>query len=219
MIEHFNKIEGWCNIAWYEQIKFFNSQFSLSGGITEIGVHHGKFFIMLNSFTNSNETSYAIDLFGNQELNIDKSGKGNLEIFKKNLQNYDKHQGKNVKIIAGDSLDKSIIKNLPTNHSKFVSIDGGHTHYHIKNDLEIAEKIVAHNGLIFIDDFLHPKWLGVTEGIFNYLEQKNALVPLAVGFNKLVMCNISYHQLYLKKLSIKKAQFGLLKGFSFRLLN
>jgi hypothetical protein len=48
-------------------------------------VHHGKTFILLSLCLKEKELGIAVDIFDNQELNVDFSGKGDLELFRRNL--------------------------------------------------------------------------------------------------------------------------------------
>src|ERR1700759_4545612 len=57
----------------------------VSGAVAEIGVHHGRLFIGLHLLQRGTGKSVAIDLFGDQERNIDNSGNGNLEKFVDNV--------------------------------------------------------------------------------------------------------------------------------------
>jgi hypothetical protein len=61
---------------------------NISGAVAEIGVHHGKLFIGLNLLRQKDEYSVAIDVFGSQQLNIDRSGKGDLASFRRNVQRW-----------------------------------------------------------------------------------------------------------------------------------
>ncbi len=47
------------------------SQNKITGAVCEIGVHHGRSFILLHLLTNGNEKSVAYDLFEMQEQNVD----------------------------------------------------------------------------------------------------------------------------------------------------
>ena len=61
-------------------------QWSLPGGVVEIGVYHGKFFIAMNGLiTDPSVRSVAVDLFESQDLNIDSSGRGDADAFRANL--------------------------------------------------------------------------------------------------------------------------------------
>lgn len=160
-------------------------------------VYSGKFFILLNQIVDASDESYAIDLFDRHDLNIDCSGiDASLARFQNNLKLYDVHQGKNVKIIAGDSTAASIIDRLPMAAFRFVSIDGGHTAEHTINDLNIARKIMCADGVTIVDDIININWMGVIEGVFHFLVQKPVLVPFAIVGNKMLFSNISYHKVY-----------------------
>ena len=196
----FNNIEGWCCDELFTTIDFFDSlPINKKGGIAEIGVHHGKLFTLLNSIVEPNFNSYAIDIFDNQTLNIDRSGNGNLQIFKNNLEKYDVHKGKNTIIISGDSTDTALqlTKTIQPGSLRFISIDGGHTAEHAFNDLKIAEQLISNEGIVIVDDILNHRWLGVYEGVIKYLQTNPTLVPIMMGHNKLYMAKMSYKDYYL----------------------
>jgi len=195
----FKNIHGWCNNELYNILNLLDkAEINKNGGCLEIGIHHGKFYCLLNSLVDEKETSIAIDIFSNQHLNIDSSGYGNLEIFKDNLVKYDVHKGKNTKILNFDSTDIKLCKELEKYAGcfKLISIDGGHTAEHTISDLKLANTMINNEGIVFIDDILHPHWLGVLEGTVKFLEHKPTLVPFALGSNKLLLCKLSYHSYY-----------------------
>lgn len=197
----FYRIDGYCMGECFHVVDQIDaSGINNNGGICEIGVHHGRFYMLLNSTTELGEKSFAVDVFENQELNIDNSGNGSRFYFEDNLKNLDKHAGANTNIIAGDSTDSALdlINTIGPGTMRYVSIDGGHTVEHTLNDLKIAEKIVKNNGVVILDDIMHYCWLGVIEASVKYLSQNPTLVPFAIGYNKLWMCKLSYHKKYLE---------------------
>ena len=164
----------------------------------EIGVHHGKLYILLNSVIDSKFSSYAVDIFSNQDLNIDGSGNGSLEIFKKNLMLFDIHKGANTVIIAGDSTDDGLMlrKRIGVGSMRFISIDGGHTAEHTINDLKISSELISNEGVVILDDILNHHWLGVIEGVVKFLDSKPTLIPFAIGHNKLYLSKLSFNHRY-----------------------
>jgi hypothetical protein len=198
----FWRVDGYCMAEVFRVIDLIDSSgINNSGGVCEIGVHHGRLFMMLNQVTDSTDKSYAIDVFENQELNIDNSGRGSKEHFIDNLSNVDhKHHGANTTIITGDSTDSSLdlVNIIGAGTQRFISIDGGHTVEHVLNDLQIAEKLVRNEGVVIVDDIMHYSWLGVIQGTVKYLERHPTLIPFAIGYNKLWMCKMSYHKKYLE---------------------
>jgi Methyltransferase domain len=194
----FSLVHGWCSDTLASVITAIDAHQKsrgVHGGIAEIGVHHGKLFIMFNSVCGADEKSYAIDVFDNQELNIDNSGSGSLAIFKNNLQTYDRHQGANVSIISADSVTANLDE-LIDQPVRLFSIDGGHTAEHTISDLKKAQLRLHPEGVIVLDDILNYHWLGVIEGTITFLRTQPTLVPVAIGLNKLFLVNLSFAEKY-----------------------
>lgn len=211
----FKEVDGWCETTLFHTVDMLSrAEINQKGGCCEIGVHYGKLFILLNSVIDQSETSYAIDVFSRQDLNIDKSGWGSKEVFMDNLSKYDVHKGKNVQIIEGDSTDYSLeLTNLIKPGSiRFMSVDGGHTAEHVINDLNIATQIINNEGVVIVDDILNPYWMGVIEGVVRFLDRKPTLVPFALGHNKLYMAKLS-HAEYYKALFSTSPLFAKHTGF------
>jgi hypothetical protein len=129
----FHTVEGWASDQLFQTIDLLSSlDINRSGGCAEIGVHRGKFYLLLNQVVDAGERSWAIDVFDNQELNVDGSGSGwsdYLATFQANLQKFDAHGGANTEIVVGDSTDPAL--NLESRIGlgalRFMSVDGGHT--------------------------------------------------------------------------------------------
>lgn len=193
----FRRIEGFTIGQALDVLDQLDHSGLLGGsGVGEIGVHHGQFYMALNCLSQANSTSYAIDVFDDQHLNIDRSGKGNLAIFKDNISKLDRFQGTNTYIIQQDSTSSAlnITNTIEPGSLKLFSIDGGHTAQHTINDLVLANQVIADSGVVILDDIMHYCWLGVIEGAIYYLRQYPTLVPFAIGHNKLWMCKISHYQ-------------------------
>lgn len=195
----FIQVEGWCEPELFDLINLFDSaSINQKGGVCEIGVHHGKLFILLNQTTQPEFDSYAIDVFDDQKLNIDNSGCGSVQRFKENLSYHDRHGGTNTVIISGDSTDSGLelTKKIKPGSIRFFSIDGGHTATHTLNDLKIANELISNEGVVILDDILNHRWMGVIEGAVDFLGTRPTLVPFAMGHNKLYFCKFSYHSYY-----------------------
>ena len=187
------------------------------GGVLEIGIHHGQFFIALNQLIDDHQ-SYAVDVFDDQHLNIDFSGEGDYHQFIDNLNKFDKHRGQNVKIIKGDSTDNSIFDNISKCH--YVSVDGGHTVQHVINDLTIATNLLTNNGIVIVDDYFNHWWPSVTEGIMKFLMTSPILVPFATSKNKMWMCKLSYQNKYFEYIkNIEDFNITHVKFFGHNIIN
>ncbi len=205
----FYHVEGWCHnnlpyvLEWLDALPC-----NRGGGICEIGVHHGQFFMALNALTELEDRSFAVDVFEDQELNIDKSGGGSSEIFKSHLARYDRHQGHNTVVVRADSTDPAaqadLRERIGLGKVRFFSIDGGHSARHTVNDLELACQLTKNAGVVFVDDFLSSHWLGVMEGTMAYLSRAPTLIPFAVGLNKMLLCRLSFYDTYFKALAASR---------------
>ena len=74
-----------------------------NGSAAEIGVHHGKLFIGLHLLKRPTELSVAIDVFGDQELNVDASGGGDIAKFRANVRRWSSTDG--LVVHQGDSTE------------------------------------------------------------------------------------------------------------------
>ena len=71
-------IKGWLAPLDFYIIKkliISQSEKGIEGSICEIGVHHGKSFIPMATYSHPSKC-YCIDLFNKQSLNVDNSGNG-----------------------------------------------------------------------------------------------------------------------------------------------
>jgi effector-binding domain-containing protein len=213
----FHSVHGYCKKhTAYVLDLIEQSPYNKKGkGVAEIGIHVGRFYILLNRTVTSPEfKSYAIDLFESaQEKNIDNSGRGNLQYFIENLKHHDLYEGNNTVILEGDSTDSGIkFDNIIEPGSlKYVSIDGGHTPTHVVNDLKLAEKWIESEGVVIVDDIMHEGWVGVVQGTLNYLSSHPTLQPFAIGYNKLWLSKVSVRQTYkyiLENSPIARTSYG-----------
>jgi len=58
---------------------------------------------------------------------------------------------------------------------RFIHIDGGHSAEQTHSDLVLAEQHLAPGGVIALDDYQHPAWPGVTEGLDTFMESGTRL--------------------------------------------
>jgi hypothetical protein len=192
----YKEVQGWMNLkvpkvlhAWAEVYGEFRGNEGASPAL-EIGVHHGRFFLALEAAMPAGVQCFAVDVFGDQELNIDHSGKGNLTIFKENCARLAKDESR-IKPIKLDSFSVPTCSGLPHQYS-LISIDGGHTREHTGSDLLYANNSIKPGGLIILDDFSNVNWLGVMEGAMDFLAKPDRrIAPFFAGYNKRFLTTIS----------------------------
>jgi hypothetical protein len=184
-----SEVRGWLHrstAVYLSAIEVLQRELGIDGDVCEIGVHHGKSFLCLALGLPAGHKAVAIDLFENRALNVDHSGWGDRAILERNLAAHG--AGTNVTIIAADSMKLDEVGFLsPGRRFRLFSIDGGHTPAVTCNDLFVAERTIADRGLVILDDFLNPRWLGVITGLFRYWSSSGALMPVAALPGKLLL--------------------------------
>lgn len=203
------KVEGWLDsdaISIITKLAQAQHKFDIKGHVGEIGVHHGKLFILLYLLTSKSENAIAVDIFDKQYLNVDQSGKGDLERFLQNLESFAKDKQK-LKIISEDStqISSDDIKKLVGGELRLFSVDGGHTPEITRNDLRIASKSICEGGVIVLDDCFNGLFPGVSEGTNQFFMYDNArgIVPFAIGthdVNKVFFTTSIYADKYIEYL-------------------
>jgi methyltransferase family protein len=211
------KIEGWLHPHAAELIAAISEiqkQEGISGAIGEIGVHHGRLFILLLLTAAPGERAFAIDVFEHQELNVDGSGYGNREVLLRNVRDFC-GRDKDVLIIANSSLDLSpdeIVDQV--GQVRLMSIDGGHTAECTTNDLQLAGAMVHDRGVVILDDYFNSSWPDVATGAAEYfLRPESKLKPFAIGPNKLFISAPSNHDLYRKELRARFSSYKTSRMF------
>jgi len=199
--EH-QQVDGWLSDMAIAMIRCLDSaqqHHQITGNVCEIGVHHGRLFILLDLLTTQGENALAIDVFEDQHLNYDKSGKGEREIFLSNINTYVKTQD-NLKVIKSDSsvLDGHQITELAGGKIRLFSIDGSHTLEMTYHDLTTASEAIAPGGIIILDDYFNEAWPGVSEGTHRFFREQTSptIIPFAVGGNKVFLTTPSMSSVY-----------------------
>jgi hypothetical protein len=188
-------VDGWLEPEVLTILTVLNSaqrSKNISGAVAEIGVHHGRLFIGLNLLQRADEHAVAIDLFGDQDLNVDLSGKGDLAAFQRNLERWSPDH--KVVIHQGDStqLQAAELRELAHSEVRLFSVDGGHTDPIVFSDMKLAEDTLTPGGIVIADDIFNQYWPGVATGTLRYMEQGGQLVPFAIGFNKVFFATPPY---------------------------
>jgi len=204
-VKHGNRlVKGWLTPGAIQAIVRLSAkqrEAGVSGGVAEIGVHHGRLFILLYLLTAMAEPAVAIDLFSFQDLNRDHSGAGDLERFKTNLRRH--ADTSRLVVYEGDSmsLDPKTLMNLGAGRLRMISIDGGHSPEVTAHDLHISEGALANGGIIILDDCFNEAWPGVVEGVQQHFSSDRSIIPFGVGGGKTFFCHKGFAQAYASVLS------------------
>jgi hypothetical protein len=175
----------------------YQLQKNVTGSCVEIGVHQGKLFIALCLALRVDELALCIDIFDDQDLNLDGSGKGDLAALRANIEKFGIDSSR-IRILKNSSEDVNPDDILSeVGPARFFSVDGGHWESIVKNDLRLSEKTLVKGGVIALDDYCRVEWPDVTAGydIWRHTTESN-IVPFAAGSNKLFLCHAEYSSAY-----------------------
>jgi hypothetical protein len=161
----------------------------LTGSVAEIGVHHGRGFVLLCLGLLKGDRAYCVDIFDDQHLNKDHSGRGNRAILENNLKRF----GIAVEQVRIDPRSSALVQPSDVMSQvgpiRLFSIDGGHWQDIVASDLALAEQVLAEYGVIALDDFHRAEWPEVSVGYFKWFAgRKRPIVPFAIGFKQLFLC-------------------------------
>lgn len=186
------------------QVADLQSLSNVTGHVAEIGVHEGRLFILLCLLRNDTEAAVAVDVFERQDLNRDRSGRGNFARLRRNLRKYVRH-GTAPILISADSRDLSSATLVEAAGGQFrlFSVDGGHEAETVFHDLEVAAGALRQGGIILLDDFFNEGWPGVADGTCRFFASQRFpdLVPFAIAQNKVLIGECAYAENYRKALT------------------
>jgi hypothetical protein len=199
-VRHGNRrVHGWLERGAIDMIcRFGRAQIAagIDGHVAEIGIHHGRLCILLTLLSRPGEATVAVDLFSRQELNSDRSGDGDLAVFRKNMARHADtetlvvREGPSEEIVGRDIID------LAGGPIRLFSVDGGHSAATTLHDLETAEAALAPRGLIILDDCFNEFWPDVSTGLHVFLSTPRRVVPFAIGGNKTFLASPEAAGLY-----------------------
>ena len=183
------KISGWLGFVDFEILKtLIQANHDSSNAAVEIGVHHGKSTLPITYFSD-NRKVYIIDLFGDQEQNIDHSGSGNKLFFLKTMEIFNINRNRIVidERMSNEVSPKDILDSVGM--IDFFHIDGGHHADAVASDIRLACNVASDDCVIAIDDMFRPEWPEVSSAAFSseVLNHHN-FVLFAIGFNKGYWC-------------------------------
>lgn len=192
-------VAGWLEPEVLDIVRAFDSvqrRNEIPGGVAEIGVHHGKFFIGLQLLLSDEQRALAIDVFGDQHLNVDGSGEGDRDKFVANVKRWASTNRLVVHQADSTRLDGAAVRELAGSSVRLFSVDGGHTEEIVFSDMQLAEACLTPGGVVIADDVFNERWPGVSVGTLHYLENRAGLVPFAIGFNKVFLTQPEYVEIF-----------------------
>jgi hypothetical protein len=166
----------------------YQNENNIRGHLCEIGVHHGRLFLMLALARRAGERALGIDLFEDDEINANTHHAGRDSALFANarrlgieLAEDETFKTSSLDIEAADILRRT------TGRIRFFSIDGSHLYRPVEHDLRLAESAITTDAVIAIDDFFNKDWADVSFATYDFLRRTDALVPFAITSSKLYL--------------------------------
>jgi predicted O-methyltransferase YrrM len=195
VFEEIQRLPGWFNFddcAHFYLVLSMQSALGVKGDLFEIGSYHGRSTTLMAYCLKQNENIYVCDAF-DIEAEDSYFHRPTPEGVLENILRVNPSLDPSHVIIHKCLSDE--LKLVAENRFRFIHIDGGHSKEQTFQDLILSEKHLINNGIIAIDDFCHPVYPGVKEGVREFL---------AIRPNFLVLADLNRHGAFGRKLYIVK---------------
>lgn len=153
----------------------FQSEMGVSGPLVEIGTYEGRFFIALCHALAPGETALGMDLF-------DWPNAGVIDRFERNCLTHGVPPERRItwkadsKVLAPEEL----LARLGGRRPRFIHVDSEHSRAVLTKDLELATAVLAPEGIMVLDDMLHPGYPTLMVAVHEYLQRHPEMCMLAV---------------------------------------
>ena len=178
------------------------SEFGITGPVTEVGSFEGRFFIALAHALAGDETALGIDLFDWPNPQV-------LDRFEANCLKHGVAAERRVtwKADSRSMKPEELLAKLGGRRPRFIHIDGEHSRAALSRDLELATSVLAPAGIIVLDDMLHPGYPTLMVAVHEYLQRHPEMCALAiidretvVAATKFILCRTEWFKTYEEKL-------------------
>jgi hypothetical protein len=190
------------------------TELGITGDLIEIGTFRGRFFIAMALGLAPGENALGIDLFDWPDQGVLAS-----------LLEYCAAAGlpresftawkKDSRTITPDELSAK----LGGHSARFIHIDGEHSHECLLGDLELAHAVLHPDGVIALDDMLHPSYPTLITAVLEYLSRHSDMRVICIidresitAAAKFLLCRIEAADLYEQELMTSFARFHFIVG-------
>jgi predicted O-methyltransferase YrrM len=178
------------------------TEMGVSGPIVEVGPFEGRFFIALAHALAPGEIALGIDLFDwpNPEI---------IDRFEANCARHGIAADRRItwKADSRSMAPADLLAKLGGRRPRFIHIDGEHSRAALTRDLELATAVLALEGVIVLDDMLHPGYPTLMVAVHEYLGRHPDMCVLAVidretvvAATKFMLCRTDWFKRYEEKL-------------------
>ena len=142
------------------------SEFGIRGSVAEIGTFEGRFFIALGLAVGEGEHAYGFDLFAWPGSEVLERLLANADAYGLARDRFTPLSFDTGKLTAQEF--SNLTGGAPL---RFIHIDGDHSPKALTQDLRLAQQSLHPQGLICIDDMLHPAFPFLVVVVHDHLKR------------------------------------------------
>ena len=147
----------------------------IDGDLVEIGTLEGRFFIAMALGLAAGERALGIDRFDWPDPGVEGRFLANCAAHGIAGNRYSSWKTDSREITAGELRER-----LHERPVRFVHIDSHHSPKCLTNDLDLVNPVLHRDGIICLDDMLHPGYPMMVAAVFDYLARHPEMHLLCV---------------------------------------
>src|SRR3974390_2136474 len=193
------------------------SALGIRGDLLEIGTFEGRFFVAMAMLLEPGEHALGIDVFTWPNAAVEDRLRENCPAAGLDATRYTAWKADTRAVTAPDLRAR-----LPSGHARFVHIDGEHLAECLRNDLALAHAILHRDGVIAIDDMLHPGYPTLITTVIEYLQRHPEMRVFCIvdresitAAAKFLICRAERVDTYARDLMADYASFHYVLGGDF----
>jgi predicted O-methyltransferase YrrM len=174
----------------YERVRGMSSRFAaaicghliqrqtalgIAGDVVEVGTFEGRFFIAMALGLAPGEKALGIDRFDWPDAGVEGRFVANCAAHGIANDRYLSWKADSREIASGELREK-----LSGRPVRFVHIDSHHSRECLTNDLELVAPLLHRDGIICLDDMLHPGYPMMTSAVYEYFARHPEMRLLCV---------------------------------------
>jgi hypothetical protein len=174
------------------------SEMGVKGPIAEVGSFEGRFFIALAHALQEGEKALGIDLFDWPNPQV-------KDRFEANCTRHGIGPDRRItwKTDSRTMTAEELLEKLGGQRPRFIHVDGEHSRHALSRDLALATSVIAPEGIVVLDDMLHPGYPTLMVTVHEFLAAHPEMTVLAiidretiVAATKFVLCRTDWFKRY-----------------------
>jgi Methyltransferase domain len=142
----------------------------ITGDIVELGTFEGRFFVAMAMLLEPGEHALGIDVFTWPSAAVYDHLLENCAAAGLAAASYTAWKADTRAITPADLRAR-----LPSGHARFIHVDSEHLPDILRNDLELAHAVLHPDGVMALDDMLHPGYPTLITVVLDFLQRHSEM--------------------------------------------